>query len=326
MKVRDVLVPVAVAALVLVGCSSGGTERSATEAAAGPWDELPAPAAPQVPLVTPQADGQVIETVCVEVDGSGVDPEGVIDLAGASRRLEQAFALAGIEVVDRDCDATYAVTLTAERISAKYDIGGGVPITCYPAWTLNGDASMALGGQAVGTWPATDHVEPPPGITSDSCTHRDDPIPERAWEPALFAKPMADLFGDPGRFAYGFTSGDVGEVTVDDEIVAMLAYDLTQGDDPSLTVRRLDDWTGALEGRGDDASLEALVPLVPHLIAAWECAPPMPGGINEASQCAPNNPRVPAITGQIDDILHRITGEGLATQTQWWEWWEANGS
>ncbi len=333
MALRWISVVVVVAGSMLVSCSSGTSGPTADEAAAGPWDDVPAPTRPAVALVVPQAGGQVIETVCVKLDGSGVEPPAIIPIDAIETQVAASFALLGADLVDQGCDATFSAALSANRISANYEMGAGVSLTCYPGWTFTGVSSMILDVTTVGTWQAEDTAEPPPAIVFDSstsdaddCDDRDETLPPGTWETPLFAEPFGELFGDLGHFAWDFASVGTSQVSVSDELVDVLAYALTRSDDPTKSIMRLDSWTNDLAGRGDDASLNALVPLVPHLIGAWECAPALASGANKAIQCSPGNSRVPSTTGMLDDILTRITGEELYSQTQWWEWWEANAT
>jgi hypothetical protein len=268
------------------------TLPSTTTTTVPPWTTLPEPDSP--PVLLGGLTEKPVESMCLEVTAAGSAPPGEGQVV---EKLAAGLRILGVEVSSEGCEATLRVSLTGRRSSATYQQAG----TCWSGIAIGGETTLILDTQVRATWPFA--LDEPPPTVSYGCPTEDEPIDWHYFGKELWHDPFYEMFGNLANVvSYHIDErGDPepcweGSMPPTEEAVAWLAAVLAGGHG---------EWVANWMGSCLPAEYgEALLPLVPHLIALDRSYLP---GLDH------------------DGLLARITGRSFDSPEEAWAWWEQQG-
>jgi len=278
------------------------TVQSTTTSTVPPWVHLHDPGMPPVLLALAPGGPEPMTSVCLEIAAGG---SAGTDEAWVAMELADAFRLIGVDVVAGVCDATLSITLTGERTSANYMGIGTNSRECWSGYRISGEAVLSVGNDTRKTW-TVDGEMPPPNSTT-ACPDETDPIGFGRWG-GMFLEMFFDMFGGVGQLAWtaAWDNGVCRDgTTVPTEVEVQALASLVAAN----RYHGILEWIKDCVPQGDE-SREALLPIVPYLIAHLDTW---------------SRNTLEWISGESFNLPGEVVTDAATRREQhdWWVWWEA---
>jgi hypothetical protein len=167
-----------------------------------------------LPLQASGLESITVRTLCLEVDQSFpeiTDPELVEIAPKISETTQRVLAGLGMEVVEDNCDATLAITMTGEAIGASYQNIG----FCYEGADVQGEIRLSIINHAPLSMPISGSFEPRSIIREDFCAKEPFLAPFSLVWPAALLEGLAQFWGlDVLASAMWDEEWDVGQAAI----------------------------------------------------------------------------------------------------------------